>query len=124
MPIEMVGVWDTVKATNDEDYDDNRLAPNVLHGYHAMAIDERRKPFPVLKWRKERRVLEVWFAGVHSDVGGGYEAAGLADVALRWMMGRRFAVRRVRDRTDFAGLAKSASYLDSRFYFGFLSATT
>ena len=103
VPIEMVGVWDTVKATNDEDYNDNRLAPNVLHGYHAMAIDERRKPFPVLKWRRERRVLQLWFAGVHSDIGGGYEAAGLADVALRWMierglrLGLRFKARWVKN---------------------------
>lgn len=88
VPIEMVGVWDTVKATNDPSYNDSRLSPNVRYGYHAMAIDERRKPFPVLRWRKDSRVLQLWFAGVHSDVGGGYAASRLSDVPLRWMIER------------------------------------
>ena len=88
IPIEMVGVWDTVKTTNDEDYHDNQLSPNVVSGYHAMSIDEKRKFFPVLKWDNEPRVLQVWFAGVHSDVGGGYAKAGLSDMALRWMIDR------------------------------------
>ena len=86
VPIEMVGVWDTVKATNDEDYHDDLLPPNVARGFHAMAIDERRKSFPVMTWRPDPRVLQLWFAGVHSDVGGGYESSRLADVALRWMI--------------------------------------
>lgn len=87
VPVEMVGVWDTVKATNDPDLDDTTLPANVSAGYHAMAINERRKFFPILRWKKEARAKEVWFAGVHSDVGGGYSAAGLADTALRWMIG-------------------------------------
>ena len=103
VPIEMVGVWDTVKATNDPSYNDNRLPPNVQHGYHAMAIDERRKAFPVLKWQKNPRVLQLWFPGVHTDVGGGYDASGLADGALRWMierglrLGLQFKARWVKD---------------------------
>lgn len=88
VPVQMVGVWDTVKATNDADYHDNELATNVVAGYHAMAIDERRKFFPVLKWKKDPRIVQVWFAGVHSDVGGGYKETGLSDIALRWMMYR------------------------------------
>jgi len=90
VPIEMIGVWDTVKATNDADYHDRKLSGNVVAGYHALAIDERRKFFPVLKWSRNARVLQVWFAGVHSDVGGGYADAGLADIALRWMIGRAY----------------------------------
>ncbi|MFZ2654021.1 MAG: DUF2235 domain-containing protein [Victivallales bacterium] len=88
IPVEMIGVWDTVKATNDEDYHDSQLSPNVISGYHAMSIDERRKFFPVLKWDNDARVHQVWFAGVHSDVGGGYADAGLSDTALRWMIDR------------------------------------
>jgi uncharacterized protein (DUF2235 family) len=88
IPIEMIGVWDTVKATNVEDYHDSQLSQNVISGYHAMSIDERRKFFPVLKWDNDARVLQVWFAGVHSDVGGGYAEAGLSDMALRWMIDR------------------------------------
>jgi uncharacterized protein (DUF2235 family) len=103
-PIEMVGVWDTVKATNDRDYGDNVLSANVVAGYHAMAIDERRKHFPVVRWNKEARVTETWFAGVHADVGGGYDEMALSDIALRWMMkaahrhGLRFRAAYARDK--------------------------
>lgn len=85
---QMVGVFDTVKSTNDADYHDSKLAPNVLAGYHAMAIDEKRSLFPVLRWDRDSRALQVWFAGVHSDVGGGYKQRGLGDITLKWMMDR------------------------------------
>lgn len=88
IPIEMVGVWDTVKATNDPDYHDETLPKRIKAGYHAMAIDERRKMFPVLRWKNDPRVLQAWFAGVHSDVGGGYAKPGLADITLEWMIYR------------------------------------
>ena len=88
IPVEMIGVWDTVKATNDADYHDMNLAENVIAGYHAIAINERRRFFPALKWRRDKRALQVWFAGVHSDVGGGYAKTGLSDIALRWMIDR------------------------------------
>lgn len=86
VPIEMVGVWDTVKATNDADYNDNFLSSNVVAGYHAMAVDECRKFFPVLRWTKDERVSELWFPGSHSDVGGGCLEMDLSDVALAWMI--------------------------------------
>ncbi len=88
VPIEMVGVWDTVKATNDPDYDDQLLSPNVAAGYHAMAVDERRKFFPILRWKSERHVTERWFSGSHSDVGGGCQKMELSDVTLAWMIRR------------------------------------
>lgn len=84
--IEMVGVWDTVKATNDPDYYDDLLSSNVVAGYHALAVDECRKFFPILRWRKDKRVSEVWFPGSHSDVGGGCAEMDLSDVALAWMI--------------------------------------
>lgn len=87
--VEMIGVWDTVKATLDPSFQDRELAANVVAGYHAMAIDERRKPFGVLRWKSEEtRVLEAWFAGVHSDVGGGYDRRGLSNIPLHWMIYR------------------------------------
>ena len=49
IPVEMLGVWDTVKTTTDDDFNDNDLPKCVVAGYHAMAIDEKRKFFPVLK---------------------------------------------------------------------------
>ena len=88
--VEMVGVWDSVKTTTDEDFNDNKLPDCVLKGYHAIAIDEKRKFFPVLKWHAESRVTQAWFPGVHSDVGGGYEDSGLADITLKWMIDRAY----------------------------------
>lgn len=55
-----------------------------------MAIDEKRKFFPVLKWNNEARVNQTWFSGVHSDVGGGYKECGLSDIALHWMIDRAY----------------------------------
>ena len=88
IPVEMLGVWDTVKTTTDDDFNDNDLPKCVVAGYHAMAIDEKRKFFPVLKWNAEVRVRQTWFSGVHSDVGGGYNECGLSDIALQWMIDR------------------------------------
>jgi uncharacterized protein (DUF2235 family) len=86
--IEMLGVWDTVKSTLDKDRKDTTLYPNVKAAYHAMAIDERRRNFPVLRFHEDERVKQVWFAGVHSDIGGGYssEESQLSDIALSWMI--------------------------------------
>lgn len=101
--IEMLGVWDTVKATNDANYNDNNLSPNVIAGYHAMAIDECRKFFPILRWNKSDNTSEVWFSGSHSDVGGGCVGMDLSDVALAWMI----------DRAARHGLRFKKSYVEN-----------
>jgi len=103
--ITMVGVWDTVGSLGipaligDVDplvygFLDTNLHPDVLNAYHALSIDERRKEFPPTLWTPlvppvPGQVLEqVWFAGVHCDVGGGYPETGLSDVTLSWMLGK------------------------------------
>lgn len=91
IPVEMLGVWDTVKTTTDEDFNDYKLPACVVAGYHAMAIDEKRRFFPVLKWNADARVNQVWFPGVHSDVGGGYRECGLSDTALQWMIDHAYS---------------------------------
>jgi uncharacterized protein (DUF2235 family) len=55
-----------------------------------MALDERRRDFPVTRWDPDPRVEEVWFPGAHSDIGGGNPAkeSGLSDVALEWMQAK------------------------------------
>lgn len=88
--IEMLGVWDTVKTSTDEDFDDHKLPDCVVAGYHAMAIDEIRKFFPVLKWNSDARVDQMWFPGVHADVGGGYPESGLSNTPLVWMIDRAY----------------------------------
>jgi hypothetical protein len=63
---------------------------NVLHDFHAMALDEVRATFALIRpTRVDRdpdRHYELWFRGVHSNIGGGYADRGLSDIALGWMM--------------------------------------
>ena len=51
--------------------------------FHAMAIDERRQTFRVTRLLNS---YEVWFRGVHSDIGGGNGNTDLSNIALRWMV--------------------------------------
>ncbi|QRN03071.1 DUF2235 domain-containing protein [Legionella sp. MW5194] len=100
-PIKFIGVWDTVGALGNPLFLNGILAPRyrfhdyklssmVDHAYHAVAINELRRHFQPALWEKDkndtRQTMEqVWFVGVHSDVGGGYGATGLSDIALQWM---------------------------------------
>lgn len=103
--IKMVGVWDTVGSLGIPalfgnvdpvlyGFLDTSLHPDVLNAYQALAIDERRQEFPPTLWTPPSppvaaQVLEqVWFAGVHCDVGGGYPETGLSDITFSWMMGK------------------------------------
>jgi uncharacterized protein (DUF2235 family) len=96
-----MGVWDTVSSVG---WVENPLRlpyiannPDIAIGRHAVAIDERRAFFRNHLWRKPsdphapcgpQDVKQVWFPGVHCDVGGGYPEAesGLAKGALRWLI--------------------------------------
>jgi uncharacterized protein (DUF2235 family) len=99
LPIKAVGVWDTVGSLGiplylrDGRFDvfgftDSKLSELVELGFHAMAVDELRADFPVTPWERRKGVEQVWFAGAHADVGGGYPQAEsrLSDVTLQWMM--------------------------------------
>jgi hypothetical protein len=67
-----------------------RLTENVQYAYQALAIDDERTAFWPFVWREEGRspdtVEQVWFAGMHANVGGGYPRSGMASVPLYWMM--------------------------------------
>ena len=84
--IEVLGCWDTVKATM-KGPDAVAAGDNVKHAFHAMAIDEHRKLFDVTRFTDSPQAIEVWFPGCHSDVGGGYEESELAMGPLNWMTG-------------------------------------
>lgn len=95
--IQFIGVWDTVGALGIPGHDshkyafhDTELSGSVRHAYHALAIDERRGPFKPTLWdfmpKPDQKIEQVWFAGVHSDVGGGYAEVGLSDIAMQWML--------------------------------------
>jgi uncharacterized protein (DUF2235 family) len=104
--IAVLGVWDTVGALGipggvfaglDErlyGFLDTSLHADVEAAYHALAIDERRRPFVPTLWTTfapGQEVEQVWFAGVHGDVGGGYAETGLSDITLGWMIAKAAA---------------------------------
>ena len=95
-PIHFVGVWDTVSSIGWI-YDPVTLPftavnPSIAIGRQAVSIDERRASFRQNLWRPDAKVpqdiLQIWFAGVHSDVGGGYPEpeSGLSKITLQWMI--------------------------------------
>lgn len=67
-----------------------RLTDKMKHAYQALAIDDERTAFWPYVWREKKhetvKVEQVWFIGMHSNVGGGYGRTGLAGVPLHWMM--------------------------------------
>jgi hypothetical protein len=90
--IRFLGVWDVVAAFGLANLGNTALnighhlslpRANLQYCFHAMALDERRTSF--LPTRLPG-AYEVWFRGVHSDVGGGNGNQGLNDIALKWMM--------------------------------------
>jgi len=61
----------------------------VAHARRAVALDEHRASFAPTLWsdtHPETDVKQIWFPGVHCDVGGGYVETGLSDGALEWMI--------------------------------------
>jgi len=107
--VDFLGVWDTVGALGIPDdlallnlfddpdkwrFYDTTLGKHVLQARHAVAIDEMRASFTPTLWTdaggvpipEDSRVKQVWFPGVHCDVGGGYSSCGLSDLALDWMV--------------------------------------
>jgi Uncharacterized alpha/beta hydrolase domain (DUF2235) len=107
--VEALGVWDTVGAMGLPDhwllsallkfsrrrhqFVDQHLSRNVRHAYHALALDEPRRVFAPTLWEEllagsSQHLEQVWFAGAHANVGGGYQEAGLSDTALQWMIER------------------------------------
>jgi len=107
--VEFLGVWDTVAAYGLPVHEmvrgidvflwpiaptDRVLAPEIQHARHALSIDDERTTFHPLLWTEvhpknthsSNTLKQVWFAGVHSNVGGGYPDDSLSYVPLDWMM--------------------------------------
>ena len=111
--IHFLGLWDTVKSYGGLD---PVMLPHLRHNpsvdivRHALALDERRAWFEPTTWGwldsdictvaassrikaadiekiRKQKIVEVWFSGCHSDVGGGGCNSGTSDIALRWMLG-------------------------------------
>jgi uncharacterized protein (DUF2235 family) len=94
-PLHFVGLWDTVSSVGYV-WDPVRLPftaqnPDMANGRHAVSIDERRCYFRNNLWGGQlpgQTLKQVWFAGVHSDVGGSYSGieSGLSQITLEWML--------------------------------------
>jgi uncharacterized protein (DUF2235 family) len=116
-PIRFVGVWDTVGALGAPgllgqlfnkgkyQYHDVGLHSCIQTAVQALAIDERRKPFAPDVWVRppdwHGQLMQAWFPGVHSNIGGGYNPDGLANEALHWLV----------EKAEQLGLEFDATYL-------------
>jgi hypothetical protein len=134
--IKCVAVWDTVGSYGipmgmglaglgrwitswTRNFRDNEIGRHIEYGFHAMAIDERRRAFTTTAWVTrsdtgeeasqvaEPEVEQVWFPGAHANVGGGYAQTGLSDQALLWIMAR------IQEK---AGLEFQESYIQEHFF--------
>ena len=123
-PITCVGVWDTVGALGIPEglpgippalvrlinrrweFHDVKLSSIVRNAFHAVAIDERRPQFAATLWEQQEHAVgqqleQVWFAGSHSNIGGGFLDTGLSDIAFLWM----------KEKTQALGLAFDEQYV-------------
>jgi uncharacterized protein (DUF2235 family) len=103
-PIHFIGVWDTVDAVGLPfhlaelinlaiyrfKFPDQHLGAIVRTACHALSLGDERHSFHPLLWHHrgddDRRIDQTWFAGAHSNVGGGYPKQGVSLVALEWML--------------------------------------
>jgi uncharacterized protein (DUF2235 family) len=105
IPIKAVAVWDTVGAlgipsfalfpdapSKDYAFVDSKVDANIEYAFQALALDEHRRSYRPTVWEKPdgqewpRVLKQVWFPGVHADIGGGYHNADLANLTLAWMI--------------------------------------
>jgi len=123
--IAFLGLWDTVDAYGmpikelktgiDKfiwplNFNDPKLDPRVERAFHALALDDERATFHPLVWDESaepphatpKMVSQVWFAGMHSNVGGGYPDDAMSHVPLLWML----------DNARAAGLRLKVAALD------------
>jgi uncharacterized protein (DUF2235 family) len=96
VPVHFLGLWDTVSsvgwawAPKHLQYTQNNPGVGIVR--HAVALDERRAYFVQNLWGTQdpTDIEQVWFPGVHCDVGGGYveNESGLSAIALAWMVAK------------------------------------
>lgn len=110
--IEFLGLWDTVASLGFGNLANDfhkTSSSSVKFVRHALALDEKRQHFQPIFWdvkNNKVNVKEVWFAGAHSNVGGGYQVEKLSNVSYIWML-REFA-----DSQGFSGqIEKLPAYM-------------
>lgn len=144
LTIKFVGVWDTVSALGfpkdfsiivqcffaaldkitdkipfwAHNFYDYKLNNSIQNAYHALSIDDERTTFHPLIWDEKNfsgYVEQVWFAGVHSNVGGGYPRTGLSDVALQWILTKAAAHGLVFHKDHITAIEDSANVYDKLY---------
>ena len=113
--VEMIGVWDTVRALGlpyplltrlapmATEFHNHKLGDHVRNAFQALALDETRTAYAPLPWKRQPdwdgHLEQAWFAGAHSDIGGQvnlrHRARPLTNIPLIWML----------ERADACGLA-------------------
>ena len=135
--IQFLGVWDTVgrlgipetvlgfQVDQNHTFHDTHPSTIVKNAFHALAVDECRDEFVPTLWTRDPKwpadgpeepegcqIDQVWFPGVHSDVGGGYQQRSLADIPLLWMADRAMDCGLDLDNAELAGLLPAPATLD------------
>ncbi|MCJ1287670.1 hypothetical protein MMC26_007022 [Xylographa opegraphella] len=133
VPIKAVAVWETVgslgipripwleglglqsRSMKEYRFFDTSLCNCIENAFQALALDERRAAFVPAVWEKSRTnqttLRQVWFPGVHSNVGGGYDDQELANITLAWM------IAQLEPYLDFDPDYIRAQYKDTRNYY-------
>lgn len=134
IPVFFIGVWDTVgalgipitllKGINSKlsQFHDTQLNNEVKFAYHALALDEEREIFTPTLWDETKKnegqtISQVWFSGVHSDIGGGYPERFYSDITFRWML------EKIKDKLMLNEIKNTISdkqkiHNSYKFYFG------
>lgn len=104
--IKFLGCFDTVSALGfpirgissvldripyfQHEFHNYKLSKSVEKAYHALAIDDKRKTFHPVLWDPDveayQTLKQVWFSGMHTDVGGGYREHELSDIPFIWLL--------------------------------------
>ncbi len=133
--IRFLGLWDTVDAYGMPirelkdgidrylwplTFNDLTLSPKVTQACHALALDDERATFHPLVWddskeKNKNRIRQVWFAGVHANVGGGYANDALAHVPLMWII-KHAAVAGLTFKADVVGAYEEAANPFGKLY--------
>lgn len=125
--IHFIGVWDTVGAIGlpfkqarfathnliEYGFRGHALNDCVNYAAHAISIDDSRETFHPVVWderidRNPERIQQMWFAGVHTNIGGGYPKNQLSRISLEWM------IDKVKEADKTAGLSAKESLMLSK----------
>ncbi|MFE6805424.1 DUF2235 domain-containing protein [Streptomyces sp. NPDC057681] len=135
--IRFIGVWDTVgslgipvpgprelepvvnRLNRRWAFHDTNLSNWVQGAFHALAVDEQRSAFRPTLWHQQpgaaekgQELKQVWFTGVHCDVGGGYRETGLSDITLLWMVDQARGYGLEFDSEALSGAGRQGMKLD------------